>query len=121
MATLVVRWDGYINEFGGGVGIAQGDDGDVDVGGFFNGLGVSSRVGDNDQSWFLEGARDVVGEVSGRETSCNSDGSRVRGEFENSALAIRTGGDDTDIGRVVDCCDDACCKDDFLPVVKSHD
>lgn len=65
MATLVVGRDGDVDEFGRGVGVAEGDDGDVDVGSFFDGLSVGSGIGQDDQTWFLEGARDVVGEVSG--------------------------------------------------------
>ncbi len=117
MAALVVGWDGYIDEFAGGVGVTEGDDGDVDVGGFFDGLGVGSWVRNNDQSWFFEGAGDVVGEISWGETSCDGDGSCVRGEFEDGPLAVGTGGDDTNVGWIVDCGDDAGGEDDFLPIM----
>ncbi|WP_252945904.1 hypothetical protein, partial [Streptomyces sp. CHB19.2] len=86
----------------------------------FNGLGIGSRVGDNDQSWLFEGARDVVGEVSRCETSCDGDGSGMCGEFEHGALAVGTGGDDADVGWVVNCGDDAGREDNFLPITESH-
>lgn len=54
MTALVVCGDGYVDEFGGGVGVAKGDDRDVDVGGFFDCLSVRPWVGDNNQTRFLE-------------------------------------------------------------------
>lgn len=39
----------------------------------------------------------------------------MRGELEDGTLAVGTGGDDTDVGGVVDSDDDAGCEDDFLP------
>lgn len=39
------------------------------------------------------------------------------GELEDSALAVGAGGDDTDVGRIVDCCDDAGCEDELFPRV----
>jgi hypothetical protein len=118
MTTLVVCRDCNVNEFGWGVGIAEGDDGDIDVGGFLDSLSIGPWVGDDDEAGFLEGACDVVGKVTGRETTSNSNGSGVCSKFEDSALAVGTSGDDTDIGWVVDCGDNAGCEDDFLPVAR---
>ena len=109
MTALVVGGDGDVDEFGGGIGVAEGDDGDVDVGGFFDGLGVGPRVRDDDQTRFLEGTGDVVGEIPGGEAPGDGDGARMRGEFEDGALAVGAGGDDGDVGWVVDCGDDAGC------------
>ena len=69
MARLVVRRDGDVDELERGVGVAEGDDGDVDVGRLADGLVVDAGVGDDDQAGFFEGARDVVCEVSGGETA----------------------------------------------------
>jgi hypothetical protein len=41
----------------------------------------------------------------------------VCGKLQDSALTVGTSRDDTDIGWVVDSCDDAGCKDDFLPII----
>lgn len=109
VTALVVGGDGDVDEFGGGIGVAESDDGDVDVGGFFDGLGVRSRVRDDDQTRFLERTGDVVGEIAGGEATGDGDGARVRGEFEDGALAVGAGGDDGDVGWVVDCGDDAGC------------
>ena len=58
---------------------------------------VHSGVGDDDQTGFLEGAGDVVGEGSGCETA--SDGLRagVGGVFEHGAVAVGAGGDGDDV------------------------
>ena len=116
VAALVVGRDGHVDELGRRVRVAERDDGDVDVGGFLDGLGVGARVRDDDQAGFFEGARDVVGEVARGEAARDGGGARVRGEFEHGALAVGARADDGDVGRVVDCGDDAGCEDDFLPV-----
>ena len=116
MATFVVGWDSNIDELGRGVGIAEGNDGNVDVGSLLDSLGVGAGISDDDEAGFLEGAGDVVGEVTGGETTCDGDGSGVCGELQDSALAIGTGGDDADIGWVVNGGDDAGCENNLLPV-----
>jgi hypothetical protein len=70
------------------------DDGDVDVGSLLDGLGIGARVGDDDQARLLERTGDVVGEVTGGETSSNGDGTSVCGELEDGTLAVGTGRDD---------------------------
>ena len=115
MTTLVVCWDSNIDELGWGVGIAEGDDWNVDVRSLLDSLGISARIGDNDQAGFLEGAGDVVGEVTGGETTSDGDSTGVSSELENGTLTIRTGRDDTDISWVVDSCDDTGSEDDLLP------
>lgn len=42
----------------------------------------------------------------------------MRRELEYSALAVRTCGDDADVGGVVDGCDYSCSENDFLPVCR---
>ena len=119
MTTLVVGWDGDVDELGGGVSVAEGNDWNVDVGSFLDGLGVGTGIGDDDEAGFLEGASDVVGEVTGGKTTCDGDGTGVRGELQDCTLAIGTGGDDTDVGGVVDGCDDAGSENNLLPVQKN--
>jgi hypothetical protein len=115
MTTLVVGRDGNVDELGGRVGVAESNDGNVDVGSFLDSLGVGARVGNDDQARFLEGAGDVVGEVTGGESTGNGDGSSVCGKLEYGTLTVRTSRDDTDVGWVVNCGDDASCEDNFLP------
>ena len=116
MTTLIVGGDSNVDEFSWGVSVAEADDGDVDVGGFFDGLGVGARIGDNDEARLFEGAGDVVGEITWREATGDSNGSCVCGEFEDGALTVGTSRYDTDVGRIVYGCDDAGCEDNFLPV-----
>lgn len=54
VSGLVVGGDGNVDEFEGGIGIAECDDGDVDVRGFTDGLVVDARVGDDDETRLLE-------------------------------------------------------------------
>ena len=115
MATLVVGGDGNIDVLGGRVGIAEGDDGDVDVAGLADGLGIGAGVGDDDEAGLLERTGDVVGEGTGGEATGNGDGAGVGGELEDGTLAVGTGRDDTDVGGVVNGGDDAGGEDNLLP------
>jgi hypothetical protein len=116
MATLVVCRNSHIDELGWRIGVAESDDGNVDIGGFLDGLCVGPWVGNDDETGFLEGASDIVGEVTRRETTCDGDGPSVCGELEDGALTVGAGGDDTDVGWIVNSGDYAGCEDDFLPV-----
>jgi hypothetical protein len=117
MASFVVCWDGNVDKFGGRVSVAESNDGDVDIGGFFDGLGVGPGVGEDNQAGFLERPRNVIGEVSGCEATSNGNGTGVGGEFEDSSLAVGAGGNDTDVCWVVDCSDNAGSQNDFLPTI----
>ena len=117
MTALVVGGDGNIDVLGGGVRVAEGDDGDVDVGSLLDGLGVGARVGDDDEAGLLEGAGDVVGEVTGGETTGNGASTGVGGELQDGTLTVGTGRDNADIGGVVDGGDDTGGQDDLLPSV----
>lgn len=116
VATLVVGRDGNVDVLGGGVGVAKGDHGDVDVGSLLDGLGIGAGVGDDDQTGLLERTGDVVGEGTGGETTSDGLGTGVGGELEDGTLSVGTSGDDTDIGGVVDGGDDAGGEDNLLPV-----
>jgi hypothetical protein len=113
VTALVVGGDGNVNVGGGGVGVAKGlhrlastptivdsgatyDDGDVDVGSLLDSLSVGAGVGDDDQARFAERAGDVVGEVTGGETTGNGDSTSVVGELEDRTLAVGTGRDNAD-------------------------
>jgi len=117
VTTLVVGRDGNVDELGRGVGVAKGNDRDVDVRGLLDGLGVGARVGDDDKTRLLERASDVVGEVTRGETTGNGAGTGVCGEFEDGALTVGTGGDDANVGRVIDGSNDARSEDYLLPFI----
>jgi hypothetical protein len=116
VATLVVGGDGNIDVLGGRVGIAESDDGDVDVRGLLDGLGVGAGVGDDDQAGLLERTGDVVGEGTRGEAAGDGLGAGVGGELEDGTLTVGTGRDDADIARVVDGSDDAGREADLLPI-----
>ena len=118
MATLVIGWDGDIDKLGWGIGITEGNNRNVDVGSLLDSLSVGAGISDDDEAGFLEGSSDVVGEVTRGETTSDGDGTGVCGKLQDSALTVGTSRDDTDIGWVVDSCDDAGCEDNFLPVVR---
>ena len=115
VATLVVGGDGNIDEVGGRVRVAKGNDGDVDVAGLLDGLSIGAGVGHDDETGLLERAGDVVGEVTGGEATSNGSGTGVGSELQDSALAVGTSGDDTDIGGVVNGGDDTGSQDNLLP------
>jgi len=115
MATLVVGGDGHIDILGGGVGVTEGDHGDVDIGSLLDSLGIGAGIGDDNETGLLERAGDVVGEGTGGEATGNGDGTGVRSELKHGTLTIGTGRDDADIGGVVHSGDDASSKDNLLP------
>ena len=115
MTTFVVCRDSDVNEFGGRVGITESDDRNVDVGGFLDSLSIGARVRYDNEAGLFERASDVVGEIARSKAASDSNRTGVSGELEDSTLAVRTSRNDGDISRVVDCCDDTSCKDDFLP------
>lgn len=115
MTTFVVRRDGDVDEFGWGVGITEGDDGNVDVGCFLDSLSVGARIGDDDEARLFERAGDVIGEISRGETPSNGDSAGVGGELEDSTLAIGAGRNYSDVGWVVNCGNDASCENNLLP------
>lgn len=115
MLRLVVGRDGNVDVAEGRVGVADGDDRDVDVRRLTDGLVVDARVGDNDQARLLERARDVVGEVARGEAAGDGLGAGVRGELEDGTVAVRAGRDDADVVRVLDRGDDTRSEDELLP------
>jgi len=115
MAGLVVGGDGDVDEHEGGVGVAEGDDGDVDVGGLADGLVVDTGVGDDDEAGLFERACDVVGEGAGGEAACDGLCACVGSIFEDCAVSVRTGRDDADVVRVFDGSNNASGQDEFFP------
>jgi hypothetical protein len=61
MTSLVVCRNSDVDEFQGGICVCQSNDRNVDIRRFADGLVVYSRVGDDDETWFFERTRDVVG------------------------------------------------------------
>ena len=64
MRALVVAGDGDVDELGGGVNVAEGDDGDVGVAALSDGLLVRPGVADHQETGLTEGSLDLIGEGS---------------------------------------------------------
>ena len=119
VASLVVGGDGNVNVLSGGVGVAEGNDGDVHVGCLPDGLSVGSRVCNDNEAGLLERARDIVGEGAGGEATGNGSSTSVGGKLEDSTLAVGAGRYHTNVGRIVDGDDDAGGKDELLPTARA--
>ena len=76
---------------------------------------IDSRVGHDDDSGFLETSSDVVGEVTGGETTGNGLSTGESGVFEDSSVSVRSSRDDTDVVGVVDGSEDTGGHDELLP------
>ena len=64
MRALVVAGDGDVDELGGRVNVAEGDDGDVGVASLGDGLMVGPWVADHQETGLAEGGLDLIGEGS---------------------------------------------------------
>lgn len=73
-AHLVVTGDGNVDVSQGRVGVAQGDGGDVDVGGLGQGLVIGTGVGDDQKTRLPEGGLDLIGEGPGGEATSKGGG-----------------------------------------------
>jgi len=118
---LVVGGDSDIDVVQGGVGVADGDNGDVNVGSLTNGLVIDSGVGDDDQTGLLERLGDVIGEVTGSESSSDGLGTSVGSELEDGTVTVRTSRDDANIVGVLDGSDDTGGEDELLPGLSNVD
>lgn len=121
MSALVVSWDGNVDEAERGIGIADGNDGDVDVGSFTNSLVVDARVGNDDKAGFLERTGDIVGKRTGGETTSDGLCSRMLCKFEYSALTVWTCGDYDDVAGIWDGGDYTSGEDQLFPGLSNVD
>ncbi|KAL7549503.1 hypothetical protein ACHAWF_012770, partial [Thalassiosira exigua] len=113
--SLVVGGYGDVHVLQRRVGITESDDGDVDVAALAHGLGVRAGVRHDQQAWFPELLRDLVGEGSGGEPPRNALGAGVMGELEHGPHPPGTGRDSHDVLGVLDGDDDAGGESNLLP------
>lgn len=108
MGSSVVARDGDVNELEVGVGVAEGDDGDVHVTGLDDGLSIGVGVDDDQESWLLELLGLVVSEdtrsPSGVRGSLAAGG---LGELDNSTLSEVSGRDGEHVLKIGDTSDDS--------------
>merc|ERR1719187_1083264 len=100
--TLVVAGDSDVNVSQRGVGVAQGDGGDVDVGRLGQGLVVGTRVGDDQEAGLPERRLDLIGEGAGGEAAVEGGGTGGGGELQHGPLSSVPGRDDADVRGVLD-------------------
>ena len=89
VGALVVAGDGDIDELGGRVDIAEGDDGDVSVASLGDGLVISPGVRDNQQTGLAEGGLDLISEGAGGKAA--SDGAAANVPGDKNTLFNRNG------------------------------
>ena len=118
---LVVDGNSDVDELEGRVGVAEGDDGDVDVGRLTDSLVVDAGVGHDDETRLLERAGDVVREATRGETTSDGLGTSVGSVLEDGTVAVWAGGDDTDVIGVFNGGDDTSSKNELLPGLANVD
>ena len=113
-ATVIAR-NGDVDVLERSVGVTEGDDGDVDLGGFGDGLMVSTGVSDDEDAGLHELGLDLVGEGTGDEAAGGELGADVLGELEDGALTEEADGAAHDVLRVFDGGDDTGGEDELFP------
>merc|ERR1719373_435467 len=115
MRALVVAGDSDVDELGGRVNVAEGDDGDVGVAALSDGLVIGPGVADDQQPGLAEGGLDLVSEGSGSEPSGHGGAVDVPGELEDSPLGVGSAGADVHILGVLNRGDGTGSEQDLLP------
>ncbi len=97
------------------MGVAEGNDWDVDVRRLFDGLVVGVWVGDDDESWLLELSGLIVGEGSWSPFGLVGDaGSGELGELDDGSLSSGFGRDSQNILGIWDGSNDSGSQEDFV-------
>jgi hypothetical protein len=115
MGGFVVAWDADIDVFDWRVGIAKGDNWDVDITSLSDSLVINSWIGNDNQSWFPETGLGVIGETTWGESTVHRGSLNELGAFDGGSLSNIFGGNDANIGGVIDGGDDSSGESDLLP------
>lgn len=116
LGRAVAAGDGNIDVLKGGVGIAEGDAGDVHVGSFHDGLSVGTGIGNDQDSGLLELLGILIGKGTGHPSGGGGgNATNVVGELDNGSLSIRSSGHDDDVSGVLDGGDDTGGELNLLP------
>jgi len=113
--ALVVGGDGDVDVAEGRVGVAESNNGDVDVRSLTDRLVVGARVGDNQQARLEETLLDLVSEGTGGVAARHGGGTSVRRVLEHGTLSVGAGRDDAHVGGVLDGDDGAGSEGQLLP------
>merc|ERR1719192_2823262 len=115
VGALVVAGDGDVDELGGGVNVAEGDNGHIGVAALGDRLVVRPGVADHQQSGLTEGSLDLISEGSGSEPSSNRGAVDVPGELEDGPLGVRSTGTDEHVSGILHSSDSTGSQQDLLP------
>jgi len=94
---------------------AEGDDRDIDVSRFSDGLSIITRVSGNDQAGLGISFLDLIGKSSGSESSRESGSASEFSEFESSSLTDLRNRQNCDIGGIFDGDNDSRGKKPIFP------
>lgn len=78
-------------------------------------------IGQNEQTRLLVHSLDLIGECTGRVTPCERLAARVLAELQYRTLPILTSREHTNILRILDGSNDACCQHKLLPCLRQVD
>jgi hypothetical protein len=115
VTTLVIGGDSNINELSRRISVAKSNNGDVNIGGFFDGLGIGAGVGNDNKARLLKRTSDVVGEVTGSKTTGDGGSASVSSKLQDGTLTERTSRDSADVGGIVNCGDNPSGEDNLFP------
>jgi len=118
--TLVVARNGNIDITERAISVSEGNDGDVTIRGFSQGLVILDGVSDDQQARLLVLSLDVVGEGTGGEATGNWGSLGVRSELKDGTLGEGGGtrgldGADSNVSWVLDGGNDTGSKDELFP------
>lgn len=99
MSGLRVAWNDNIDVLQGRIGVAESDDGDVNVRRFGDGLVIRKWVSHDQKPRFTESCLSLISESTRGETTSNRRSSGVTGEFQDCALAEWARRDGVDLKR----------------------
>ena len=85
---FVVAWDGDVDVLQAGVGVAEGDDGDVDVRGLGDSLVIDTWVSADQDTGLTEGGLVLVSKGTRAETTSDGLGAGVVTELEDGTLTL---------------------------------
>ena len=94
---LVIAWDGDVDVLQAGVGVAEGDDRDVDVRGLGDGLVIDTWVSADQDAGLTEGGLVLVSKGTRAETTSDGLGTGVVTELEDGALTLGLARDAHDV------------------------
>lgn len=94
---------------------SNNDSRNVDIGSLTDGLVVDTGVGNDNHTGLLERAGNVIGKVTGGETTGNGLSASERGVLEDGTVTVRAGRDDGDVVGVVNGREDTGGEDNLLP------